>query len=226
MDTEEEEDEHGGHGQGNVPITSKVTVYTRATAAREESEVLVCTHHAFDTSPQSAVYPALGEMGMQKDADAADADAEQMQSSRRRPGSGPSMRAAMGHEVHGVRWDGSGLPLLVRRRTSGGQQRVHLQSAMCHRPEHTRPGVFIIANKGRSFFRIQGDSRGRMRRSATSRRRFSRCCRRPLHRGASIRRLSASRCRLHHARHVPERRDRSWMRHSPMSLAVRRSCCW
>lgn len=85
-----------GYGRGNVPITSEVTVYTRATAAREESEVLVCTHHAFDTSPQSAVYPALGEMGMQKDADAADADAEQMQSSRRRPGSGPSMRAAMG----------------------------------------------------------------------------------------------------------------------------------
>ena len=111
-----------GHGRGNVPITSEVTVYTRATAAREESEVLVCTHHAFDTSPQSAVYPALGEMGMQKDADAADADAEQMQSSRRRPGSGPSRRAAMGHEVHGVRWDGSGPPLLVRRRTSGGQQ--------------------------------------------------------------------------------------------------------
>lgn len=119
MDTEEEEDEHGGHGRGNVPITSEVTVYTRATAAREESEVLVCTHHAFDTSPPSAVYPALGEMGMQKDADAADADAEQMQSSRRRPGSGPSMRAVM---WHGMRWDGSGLPLLVRRRTSGGQQ--------------------------------------------------------------------------------------------------------
>lgn len=92
----------GEHGRGNVPITSEVTVYTRATAAREESEVPLCTHHAFDTSPPSAVYPALGEMAMQKDADAADADAAQMQSSRRRPGSGPSMRAAiMGHGLMG-----------------------------------------------------------------------------------------------------------------------------